>query len=230
MRSLTFFSDSRFKTGVLALAAAGLGALISAQIGPDQSAPEVDAAHTSASNASRNGAKEVQRLKAQVSEIRGRLHQVEDSAARAASAASPKAESEATDEEPEDDSDERSPPADPELKKPTPKMAHEFYGETLRDEPRDAAWASTKERDIEAVMEAKYDSRLVSVECGSTLCRAVVDHVDEDKRQPFLTQFISDPTFGTSCFFMRMEEGASTQIFCARDGEALPRVELALQE
>jgi hypothetical protein len=109
-------------------------------------------------------------------------------------------------------------------------MALGVYGQTLRHEPRDAAWASTKERDVKAVMEAKYDSRLVSVECGSTLCRTVVDHVDEDKRQPFLTHFMSDPTFGTSCFFMRMEEGAGTEIFCAREGEALPRVELGAEE
>ena len=167
--------------------------------------------------------RELGQLRAELSAVRHRVQEVEQVAARAPAAAGDSVAEVAPAKNGSSASASKlSPKEHDEL---LVHLSKRLLDERLREEPRDASWARAKEREIEAAFAERYSSRLVSVTCGSTLCRTVVDHGKDEERKRFLETLFTDSTIGGSCWFMRMGEGVGTELYCAREGEQLPRVD-----
>lgn len=162
---------------------------------------------------------ELDQLRAELSALRQRVHEVEQAGAQ------PLAPAEGHVAEPDPGSQRASRLSPKEHDQLLVDLSKQLFEERLREEPRDVQWARGKEREIEASFAERYTSRLVSVSCGSTLCRTVVEHGKEEERKTFLETFFGDATFGGSCWFMRMGEGVGTELYCAREGQQLPRVD-----
>ena len=154
-----------------------------------------------------DGAREqLGQLRAELSELRRRVHEIEQVAAQPlAPAGDHVAEADPASKGALARTSRLSPKEHDEL---LVDLSKQLLEQRLREEPIDVQWARGKEHEIEAAFAEHYSSRLVGVTCGSTLCRTV-----------------ADSTFGGSCWFMRMGEGVGTELYCAREGQQLPRID-----
>lgn len=100
-------------------------------------------------------------------------------------------------------------PADPGASRPmddtksAPKSLEEFEAreqEALRrldarlaSEARDTAWSEPTEAEIRGAIEGDVSTRLISLECGATLCRAEVEHASVESQERFLDQVLDSP-------------------------------------
>ena len=228
MARLAVFSLTARSSVVQIVAAAAVGAVLTVLLLPlrTRDAETMGREQRESSTEDEDARRQLSQLSRKLSELQARVSRTEALAATGAAnapASGPRVEAEGG---------ARSAPP-PEL---APKehdelmvdFSRQTFEDRLREEPVDPEWAPAKERAITSAFAERYTSRLVSVSCASTLCRTVVDHGNEEERQPFLQSFFGDTTFGTSCWFMRLAEGTGTELFCAREGQALPRVDPAL--
>jgi hypothetical protein len=113
---------------------------------------------------------------------------------------------------------------------PTSADVSAAFDAALAAEVRDSTWASSAEAAF-AELYARNGvpgAELRRVECRSTICRLVVAYGDTEARDAFFDGLPPEP-FARSHFFV-FAEGAGdqeTEIYVARVGHALPRIDAA---
>jgi hypothetical protein len=107
------------------------------------------------------------------------------------------------------------------------KLVQVRYDAVFEAQPADPAWAPAERRVIADFFSSTTIAgmRLEALECRDSLCRVRL-HFDDDLRRREFTARLGEPPFHHGAFYRAEPETGQFALFTAREGRALPRVDL----
>ena len=94
-------------------------------------------------------------------------------------------------------------------------------------EAKDPAWSHETEQILVQAMDTKLleGSSLLAADCQTTLCQLEAGHNDDDARDVFMSNFLTQVPYDTQVFYYHIAEGdglSRTVMYLARAGHELP--------
>jgi hypothetical protein len=94
----------------------------------------------------------------------------------------------------------------------------EQFNEAFQNEVEDAQWSTEYEAKVISFFQGSTGNRLESIECHSTLCRAVVRHQDTAARQEFSESLGAEPFTGGSFYYQAQDGSLGSVVYLGRPG------------